>query len=1002
MKSCCSIALLCGCYLLGGPAARAAQGPRPAVVSASPDSALVRLTAAQVNAEYLQHLATVRWRYRPGQPPGWASPATDDRGWLLADPSFHKGEGPPGWRGTGCFRLRLVLDSALLGQPLGLHILHEGASEIYLDGRRLGRYGTVGLLAQTTRGFFPHNRTLFFVLTTPGPHLLAIRYAKFDHWAKLYAGFDLWAAAAERLTMYKVQKARDDMFYLTVVVGTAVLAFLHFFLFLFYRSQRANLYYSLYLGAAAGTQLSQYLVLTLTGERARWAAQLGYEAGTVLSCVLLLTFIYAVCHARLSRPWLGLLGLAGTIQVALWLTQAPLKRWTPLPVLTGIFLLAWLDMLRVLARALRQGQSAVGLVALGVGSTMLVNVFVFYDSFHLWDSEDPFAVVQQLIMQSGFLLLPVCTSLYLARDFATTRRDLEMQLEQVHALSDQTQRQEAERQRLIRAQNEQLESTVQVRTEEIRQQNRLLATQKAEITQRAEALRMLDVAKSRFFANITHEFRTPLTLILGPAGQILAESQEPGTRQLCGLVQRNAQRLLRLINQLLDLSKLEGSNLTLEPICADLVPFVRGLLGAFESLAQQRGIATSFTADPAEFVADFDPDKLEKIVYNLLSNAFKFTPRAGQVAVRLYQPAADDAWVSLEVRDTGCGIMAAQLPHVFDRFYQADSSETREQEGTGIGLALAKELAELHGGTIALASEPGVGTTATVRLPVRRVAAPAGALPPPPEPAVELGHEPAAATAAEAALVLIIEDNADVRAFVRAALAAHYHVLEAVNGEQGVALAREHIPDLVLTDVMMPRLDGHGVCRALRANERTNHIPVVMLTARADADSKLDGLHSGADAYLAKPFSTPELLATIDNLLRGRQYLREAYHRGLAAHAAPGLPSMEQTFLARVRAVVEQHLDDEEFNVEALGREVGLSRTQLHRKLKALLCQAPGDFIRLVRLQRAQELLASNVGTVAEIAYQVGYSNPANFSTSFSRHYGYSPSEARKHTTPPE
>jgi DNA-binding response OmpR family regulator len=471
------------------------------------------------------------------------------------------------------------------------------------------------------------------------------------------------------------------------------------------------------------------------------------------------------------------------------------------------------------------------------------------------------------------------------------------------------------------------------------------------------------------------------------------------------LVQRNAHRLLRLINQLLDLSKLEAGHLELASVSDDLVRFVRGLFGSFESLAEQRGISASFTSDQPELYADFDPDKLEKIVYNLLSNAFKFTPNGGRVTLHLHQPAATalaaDAWVHLEVRDTGRGIAAEQLPRLFDRFYQADSSDTREQEGTGIGLALTKELVELHGGTITLTSQPGQGTTATVRLPVRHVAAPAVAPPTHVAPADEAEpNSTPEVSAAEVTQVLIVEDNADVRAFIRATLAPHYHVLEAVNGEEGVTLAREQVPDLVLTDVMMPRLDGYGVGQALKQDERTSHIPIIMLTAKAGLESKLDGLQTGADAYLAKTFHIPELLATIANLLRGRQQLRKAYRRGFAATAGLGLPSMEQAFVARVQQAVEQHLDDEAFSVDILSREVGLSRTQLHRKLKALLNQAPGDFIRLVRLQRAQELLTGNVGTVAEIAYQVGYGSPANFSASFSRHFGYAPSEARKRAAP--
>ena len=388
---------------------------------------------------------------------------------------------------------------------------------------------------------------------------------------------------------------------------------------------------------------------------------------------------------------------------------------------------------------------------------------------------------------------------------------------------------------------------------------------------------------------------------------------------------------------------------------------------------------------------------------NLLSNAFKFTPSAGTVAVHLRWVEAEaetPAGLELTVRDTGCGIAAAQLPHVFDRFYQADASDTREHEGSGIGLALTKELVELHGGTIVLRSEPGQGTTAVVRLPLPLAAAPPA--PAPPVPTEAAAWLPAAAAApelaapAEAPLVLIMEDNADMRAYLRTVLTPTYHLLEAPNGEAGLALAREHLPDLVLSDAMMPRLDGYGVCRALKLDARTSHIPLVLLTAKADLPSRLQGLDTGADAYLTKPFRREELLAQLRNLVLGRQQLQAAYRRSLAEPAALRPPTMEEAFLARVRQAVEAALADETLGVEALASELALSRTQLHRKLKALTGQAPGDFIRLVRLNRAHALLAGGTATVAEVAYQVGYGNPANFSTSFSRHFGYAPSETRR------
>ncbi|GAA4025406.1 hybrid sensor histidine kinase/response regulator transcription factor [Hymenobacter glaciei] len=566
-------------------------------------------------------------------------------------------------------------------------------------------------------------------------------------------------------------------------------------------------------------------------------------------------------------------------------------------------------------------------------------------------------------------------------------------------------------------------------------------------------LQELDRVKTDFFTNVSHELRTPLTLIMGPAEELATEATDPVVRQQGGLMLRNARKLLALINQLLDLSKLEAGALRLLPTAGDAGAAARQVVAAFASLADSRRILLRCTVPAAPIPLVFDAGKLDEVLTNLIANALRFTPAGGFVTVSVVEapPGADApaGSVVLTVRDTGAGIAAEELPHLFDRFYQANSAAGAAQRtGTGIGLALVRELVALHGGTVSVASQPGVGSTFTVRLPqgLRPISAELAAADPDPAASlaryalagsalVPVGPAPvtdARAEAPEADVVLIIEDNDDVREFIRTTLApAGYRLLLATDGLAGVAMALAEVPDLVVSDVMMPGLTGHEVCTRLKADPATSHVPVVLLTARSGAETKLEGLETGADALLAKPFNPRELRAQVRNLLALRQRLHahllqthEPPETGetllpvaneaavpapekhtvpsamppdpQAAHAAAvaGLPSLDQEFLRRIEEAVLGHLGDEAFGVDELGSAIGMSRTQVHRKLKALTGQSPGEHIRNTRLHRARALLRAQVGTVAEVAYQVGFGSPAAFSTAFSRQFGYPPSVA--------
>ncbi|NBB87169.1 MAG: response regulator [Bacteroidetes bacterium] len=567
-----------------------------------------------------------------------------------------------------------------------------------------------------------------------------------------------------------------------------------------------------------------------------------------------------------------------------------------------------------------------------------------------------------------------------------------------------------------------LEALVAARTDELRH---------AKETTEAQALRLLELntLKSRFFANVSHEFRTPLTLTLGPLNDMKAglygELSAPMAQQV-DLARRNATRVLDLINQILEVARLEAGRTALHARPLDLGAFAEGVAELFRTSAERKAIDFEVSLPPTPVEVFADPPQLEKVIVNLLSNALKFTPEGGAVRVTV---AAEADTARVDVRDSGPGIPPADLPHLFDRFYQVNEPE-QTRLGTGIGLALAKEIVDLHGGTLAVESEKGFGSTFTLTLllgrahltpdqidetaPIDETAKPW--TPDATRPAADLDDTVIAATdtddaTADRTTILVVDDHPEIRAYVRRHLEAApeghaaYRVLEAADGEAGLALAKARLPDLVLSDVMMPKLDGLGLCRALKADTDTDFIPVILLTAKAAPEDRLEGLGELADDYLTKPFDVAELRARIANLITVRMRLRERFRQegmvrraGEPPTAAMRLPPPEpapsaaDVFLERVREAVEVHLSDDKFSVQRLADEVGLSRGHLHRQLKALVGQTPTDLIRMMRLERATHLLTGRVGTVSEIAYAVGFKSIAHFSDSFLQAYGCRPS----------
>ncbi|PLW94300.1 MAG: hypothetical protein C0591_13085 [Marinilabiliales bacterium] len=516
----------------------------------------------------------------------------------------------------------------------------------------------------------------------------------------------------------------------------------------------------------------------------------------------------------------------------------------------------------------------------------------------------------------------------------------------------------------------------------------------------AERLKELDSFKSRLYTNLTHEFRTPLTVIIGMAGQIKDESAR--------LIEENGKTLLRLINQLLDLSKLENKSFKINMNQGEIISYLRYLTQSFQTYANSKNLSLRFFTPVESFVMDYDPELIKHILINLVSNAIKFTPSGGEVIVRISQ---QNEKLGIEVNDTGIGIAEKDIPHIFDRFYQVDNSITRPGEGTGIGLAHTHELVKLMGGEISVKSILGKGSSFFVNLQVRNEA-------PPFEPGFENGltiqssqlptytsfshdNEPQLVTDSTLPQLLIIEDNPDVVTYLRSILGKLFQLEIAYNGKIGIEIALNNIPDIIISDVMMPEKDGYEVCDTLKNDERTSHIPIILLTAKADASSRIAGLRRGADVYLSKPFDKEELLVQLDMLIERQKRMVAWFSRTSNRDKTEVLPVSEQeesirvenAFLQKVREIIEANYPDENFALSQLCEKIGMSRSQLFRKMKALINTSPSDFLRSFRLEKAKSLLETTDLNVSEVTFQVGYKDVAHFSRSYQEKFGFLPSE---------
>ena len=575
----------------------------------------------------------------------------------------------------------------------------------------------------------------------------------------------------------------------------------------------------------------------------------------------------------------------------------------------------------------------------------------------------------------------------------------------------------------------------------VKERTHELAREKETVAAQAEELRSLDTAKSHFFANISHEFRTPLTLILGPLEDMQDGLHGPvtgsGQRQINTAI-HNGRRLLRLVNQLLDVSRLESGKIDLQVQERDMHAFVKNLVHVFVPLAEHNHIAFRYEGPGHPLPVYFDKEQFEKVLANLLGNAFKFTPEHGTVLVTLGTEEAEGSagTMVLTVRDSGPGIAPEHVSHIFERFYQADASSTRQQAGTGIGLALVKNLVDLHRGTVEVESTVGLGTTFTVRLPLGPAhLRPEEIVPPdadgdilnlnvllekdltatfidemqgapmdaekPPRP------DNAASHADDATTILVVDDNPEVRAYVRRHLASRYRVLEATNGREALDKTREHLPDLVVSDVMMPEMDGFGLCRAIKEDPELDFIPVILLTAKASIDNKIEGLEKGADDYLTKPFNMRELEVRAENMIASRQRLKARFagasHNTLAGSPRPipvPLTDDNAAFVEQVHTEILVRLSDDDFGVDALAAAVGLGRTTLYSRLAEAFGQTPMELIWQMRLEQAATLLRQQEGSVSEVAYGVGFKSVAHFCHRFRDRFGCTPATyTARHTS---
>lgn len=519
----------------------------------------------------------------------------------------------------------------------------------------------------------------------------------------------------------------------------------------------------------------------------------------------------------------------------------------------------------------------------------------------------------------------------------------------------------------------------------------------------------LNQAKLQFFTNISHEFRTPLTLIIGPLEKLISKETDLQQKKQFNMMHRNANRLLRLINQLMDLRKSEREQMLLKVQNIDLVGFINDIVFSYEELSLQKSIIVKFTHAESQCMAWFDPEILDKILFNILSNAYKYTPENGNITIELniLQKAKLHEKIEISVSDTGRGIASHELDRIFGRFYQASNSDSNLQKGSGIGLHLSQTLIELHHGFIWAESTLGQGSTFTIQFPRNKDAYTKR------EIAHDTGYESIQESIKQHAeiemyeaeihekpiqrnkfTILVVEDDFDIRQYINQELSDFYNIIEAINGKEGLEKAFEHQPNLIISDIMMPEMSGVEMCKQLKEDIYTSHIPIILLTAKSSIENRIEGLENGADSYIPKPFNPQHLKVRVAKLIELREKLKQKFSKNINFEVKEVVAtSPDEQFLQKAINLIDENLSNPDYNGDMLGKDIGMSRANLHRKLKALLNQSSSEFIRNIRLKHAAQLIIQHKFTVSEVCYEVGFSSPSYFTACFTNYFKMSPTE---------